>query len=635
MDKISAQNYFEDLQGLLDLEYQAEKELYFKQLNRMKPVQRRANGYAWFPLEIVKQSYSLGQIPTLKVARTKGRDIPHQFRAGSQVQLYQLEEAKGDQLKGMVHWVDKNLMEILFSMERLPDWVFKKSIGLNSFFDERSYKVMQRAIEVIKGSKNCRTAELRDKLILKSVPQFFTYDQFKYDEHLNASQNKAIQKALEAEDFMVIHGPPGTGKTTTLVNVIKQIPLNTLPVLVCAPSNAAVDHLVMKLTELGLNVIRVGNLSKMKNEIWEQTLAARIDAHPDTATIKKMKKDASELRRKARKFKRNFGDEERRQRKMLFAEAKDLSAQIKLAEDYLINKLINQADVIATTLVGVENRYLEKIEFETAVIDEAAQALEPACWIPLCRCKRIIMAGDPFQLPPTVKSQKAAQKGLSLTLMEKLVAQNDGVHLLDTQYRMNTHIMGITNNYFYKGLLKADKTVEFQKLEMQGGPSKPVEFIDTAGSGYEEMRNPNSLSYYNPGEYKTIGIHLTQLMQQQPLQMPSVAIVTPYREQVEYIKAHLNDHFQAEEIAQIQVDTVDAFQGQEKDLIYISMVRSNAKNQIGFLKDYRRMNVAVTRARKKLVVVGDSGTIANDTFYKQVLDYFESIQAMRSVWEFM
>ena len=276
MEKISAQNYFEQLNQLLDLEYQAERERYFQKLAKMKPAQRRANGYAWFPLEIVKQSYSLGQIPTLKVARTKGRDIPHQFKAGSQVQLYQLEEAQGEQLKGMVNWVDKNLMEILFSMDRLPDWVFKKSIGLNSFFDERSYKVMQRALEIIKGSKNCQTAELRDKLILKSAPQFYKYDQFKYDEHLNESQNKAIEKALTAQDFMVIHGPPGTGKTTTLVNAIKQIPLNTLPVLVCAPSNAAVDHLVMKLTEIGLNVIRVGNLSKMKNEIWEQTLTARI-----------------------------------------------------------------------------------------------------------------------------------------------------------------------------------------------------------------------------------------------------------------------------------------------------------------------------------------------------------------------
>jgi len=366
MEKVSTQNYFEHLNELLDLEYQAEKELYFQRLAKMKPAQRRANGYAWFPLEIIKQSYSLGQIPTLKVARTKGRDIPHQFKAGSQVELYQLEEAQGEQLKGMVHWVDKNVMEILFSMDRLPDWVFKKSIGLNSYFDERSYKVMRRAIEIIKGSKNCRTAELRDKLILKSAPQFFKYDQFNYNEHLNESQNKAIQMTLDAQDFMVIHGPPGTGKTTTLVNAIKQIPLNTLPVLVCAPSNAAVDHLVMKLNELGLNVIRIGNLSKMKKKIWDQTLNARIDAHPDTATIKKMKKEASELRRKARKFKRNFGDEERRQRKMLFAEAKDLSSQIKMAEDYLIHKLINQADVIATTLVGVENRYLEKIHFETS-----------------------------------------------------------------------------------------------------------------------------------------------------------------------------------------------------------------------------------------------------------------------------
>jgi len=300
----------------------------------------------------------------------------------------------------------------------------------------------------------------------------------------------------------------------------------------------------------------------------------------------------------------------------------------------VVHKLVQQADVIATTLVGVENRYIEKMEFNTLVIDEAAQALEPACWIPLCKAKRVIMAGDPYQLPPTVKSRKAEKQGLSKTLMEKLIEQPTGVHLLNTQYRMNSNIMNITNQYFYKGALLADKTVAYQKLNSNTGELKPVEFIDTAGSGYEEKRNPSSLSCYNPGEYQTIGIHLTNLLNNLE-NTPTIAIISPYKAQVLYIKEHLKDHFKKEQIEQIRVDTVDAFQGQEKEVIYISMVRSNAKSNIGFLKDYRRMNVAVTRAKKKLVIIGDSVTIANDPFYQKLMDYFQESNAYHSVWEFM
>ena len=634
-DKVQA--YFKQLTDLVELEYEAEKETYFQRLKKLSPSERRAKGYAWFPLKIESQKYSLGQIPTLKVSRTKAVDLPHQFKGGSQVELYTLQnqnQTAGGKLKGIINWVDRNSMEILFSIDQLPDWVFKNAIGLNSFFDERSYKVMLRALEIIAGAKNCRTADLRDKLLLKSPPMFTQHAKFSFNEHLNDSQNKAIELAVNATDYMVIHGPPGTGKTTTLVNCIKQFPIDELPVLVCAPSNAAVDHLVIKLSEAGLNVLRIGNLSRMKDEVWQQTLAAQIADHPDTASIKKMKKQVSDLRKQAAKFKRNFGFEERQQRRNLRNEAKDLSNQIKIAENYVIHKLVQQADVIATTLVGVQNKYLDKIEFNTLVIDEAAQALEPACWIPLCKAKRVIMAGDPFQLPPTVKSAKAEKQGLGKTLMEKLIDQPNGVKLLNTQYRMNSNIMNITNQYFYKGALLADKTVAYQKLNGKNGALKPVEFIDTAGSGYEEKRNPSSLSYYNPGEYKTIGIHLTKLLQSLE-NTPTIAIISPYKAQAAYIRAHLQDHFMPNQIAQIQVDTVDAFQGQEKEVIYISMVRSSTKSNIGFLKDYRRMNVAVTRAQKKLVIIGDSATIANDPFYQQLMDYFQESNAYHSVWEFM
>jgi len=267
--------YFKELTELVELEYEAEKEAYFQLLKKLSPGERRAKGYAWFPLRIESQKYSLGQIPTLKVSRTKAIDLPHQFKAGSQVELYTLQDqdqTPGGKLKGIINWVDRNNMEILFAIEQLPDWVFKNSIGLNSFFDERSYKVMLRALEIIEGAKNCRTAELRDKLLLKSPPMFTQHAKYNFNEQLNDSQNKAIELAVNASDYMVIHGPPGTGKTTTLVNCIKQIPFDELPVLVCAPSNAAVDHLVIKLSEASLNVVRIGNLSRMKDEVWQQTL---------------------------------------------------------------------------------------------------------------------------------------------------------------------------------------------------------------------------------------------------------------------------------------------------------------------------------------------------------------------------
>lgn len=629
------QAYFENLLDLVEIELAHDKEQYFQQLQKFNAGQRRAKGLSWFPLNILESSFSLGQIPSLIVSRTKMLDMPHQFRSGSQVELFAMDDKEAGRIKGLVNWVQRDKMKLLFTMSKLPDWVFKSSIGIDLYFDERTYRVMLNALAEVANAKNCRLAELREKLLIKSEPKVNVFHAFNFDEYLNESQNDAALKALGAEDYAVIHGPPGTGKTTTLVSLIKQIPFKELPVLVCAPSNAAVDHLALKLSEGGLNVLRIGNLSRMKDEIWHLTIESRIDNHPDTASIKKMKKQAAEIRKQAGKYRRNFSHEERLQRKNLYAEAKDLSAQIKIAEDYLVHKLINQAEVIATTLVGSESRYLEKMEFETLVIDEAAQALEPACWIPIRKCKRVIFAGDPFQLPPTVKSRTAEKKGLSETLMEKLVAKQSSVYLLNTQYRMNQNIMNITNGYFYNNELKADETVQFQKLNANNEDQKPVEFIDTAGSGYEEMRNPNSLSYYNPEEYNVIGVHLTKLLNKTFVTKPSIAIISPYKEQVTYIKDHLTDHFLPEQIALIQVDTVDAFQGQEKDVIYISMVRSNGKSEIGFLKDYRRMNVAVTRARKKLVIVGDSATIGNDPFYKEVLSYLESIAAYHSVWELL
>ncbi len=628
------QSYFKQLIQLVELELSEEKEIYFHQLKNMKADERRRKGYSWFPLEVVKQGYSLGQLPFLVVQRNKMIDQPHQFRAGSQVELFNLDQPIEYRLKGMVHWADRNKLKLLFNRDKLPDWIYGSKTGIDLYFDERTYKAMDDALKrAMFADKKSRLYQLAVQLIKAKNEGLAETHHFTFNSQLNESQNNTVKAALENQDFTVIHGPPGTGKSTTLIEIVIQNIRTKQRMLLCTPSNAAADHLCVELDKKGVNVIRLGNLSRMRDQVWKMTMESAIDEHPDTQSIKKMKIDARDLFKAASKYKRNFDAEARAERTRLYQEAKMLREQIRIAENYLVKKLIDEADVICTTLVSSDHRYLEDMHFDLLIIDEAAQALEPACWIPLNKCERVIMAGDPFQLPPTVKSYKAAREGLEKTLMERLVKESNATYLLDTQYRMHEIIMNCTNQYFYKGLLKADDSVRYQQLVHGNEKVFPLEFIDTAGAAYEEKQNSVSKSYYNPEEYRLIGIHLTRLFHDLERDDISIAIITPYSEQVKYIRNHLEDHFLAHQAASIEVDTVDAFQGREKDVIYISMVRSNAKSEIGFLKDYRRMNVAVTRARKKLVIVGDSATIGNDSFYSTMLDYFQESGAYKSVWE--
>jgi predicted DNA helicase len=365
-------------------------------------------------------------------------------------------------------------------------------------------------------------------------------------------------------------------------------------------------------------------------------LEGRLEGHTYAKDVKRLKKQADEYRRMATKYKRQFGREEREQRNLLLKEARNLVQDATKLEDYAVMDILNKADVVTCTLVGSVNRYLEGKRFETVVIDEAAQALEPATWIPIAKANKVILAGDPFQLPPTVKSVEASKAGLSTTLIEKCLNRLPEVSLLNVQYRMHEAIMGFSNREFYNNELRADASVAGHTIDLPD--NAPLVFIDTAGCSFDEKQNPETQSLYNPGEFDILRKHLDALLapaHDHAEALPDIGIISPYREQVKYMQEQLAKDPSIPEGLDLDIDTIDSFQGQERDVIYISLVRSNEKAEIGFLADYRRMNVAMTRARKKLVIIGDSATLGQHRFYRDFLEYVEDVGAYHSAWEWM
>jgi predicted DNA helicase len=447
-----------------------------------------------------------------------------------------------------------------------------------------------------------------------------------------------VQKIIAANELAIVHGPPGTGKTTTLVQAIKAlVKLEYHQVLVVAPSNTAVDLLTEKLFEEGLSVLRVGNPARVSDKLMSLTLDSKIAEHNSMKEIKKLKKQASEFRDMAHKYKRSFGRAERDQRKALFEEARNIMKQVENTEQYIIEDLLAKAQVITATLVGANHYTARNVKFHTVVIDEAGQAIEPACWIPILKAQKVILAGDHCQLPPTIKSTEAAFDGLATTLLEKCVSLHpEAVTLLEEQYRMNEKIMGFSSKRFYEDKLKAHPSVAHRLLYPD---DSPLAFIDTAGCGFEEKSEGTSTT--NPEEAAFLFKHLTQLIAElekhyRKEDFPTIAIISPYKEQI-YVLQELLLHSPLilNHSNKISVNTVDSFQGQERDIVYISMTRSNTENKIGFLSDIRRMNVAMTRARKKLVVIGDSGTLSHFAFYSDFISYAEQHNAYQSAWEFV
>lgn len=625
---ISVKEQLKHTLSLLINEKEEESSYHKNLLSNTTAKERVKKGVSWYPVQVKDKGFGLGEYPFVVVEKHEDKS-GHFFRGGKAVRLFHNDDKDIQDVHGTIHYVSNNSMKVILYADDFPDWLDDGKIGVDLLFDEQSYKEMEKAMYTLVGAERNRLEEISEMILGEKEPQF---DQKHFEitiPTLNASQNVAMNRALAANDLAIIHGPPGTGKTTTLVETVLQICKKEKQILVCAPSNAAADLLTQKIAERGLSVVRIGNLSRIHEGIVEHTLEGRVNASPQFKEIKKYKKSADEFRRMAWKYKRNFGKEEREQRKQLIYEAKATAKQAIDLENDLVDNIIADAQIITCTLVGSMHRYIAERQFSTVIIDEAAQALEPSCWIPIIKAQRVIMAGDPWQLPPTVKSNKSRGEGLEITLMEKCISKNKPNTLLEVQYRMNEVIMGFSNEKFYNGELKADESVAHWLLDCER--NLPLEFIDTAGTGFEEARDSESSSLHNEGEMDILFNHLETHMSEE--KKSSIGIISPYSAQTKLIKDRLDKL--GDESGKITANTVDSFQGQERDVIYISLVRSNEDGVIGFLSDYRRMNVAMTRARKKLIMIGDSATLGTHKFYSDLLEYVDKNNAYVSAWEFM
>jgi len=631
--------YFKKLLDLLKTEREEDQRAYLKLTESSTIAERRTNGLAWYPVAIRGSEMSRGDYLTVELERTTHQDVNHQLRFGASAVLFSNHDAKTDRLEGVISHQSGNKLKITLRTDELPDWSRDGKLGVDVLFDNNSYDEMQQALKTAAAPFDKAEDGRLVKILTGEMAPSFNTTGFTYIvPKLNTMQQQAVEKILAATELAIVHGPPGTGKTTTLVQAVKAlIKQDHEQILVVAPSNTAVDLLTEKLDAEGLNVLRVGNPARVSERLMALTLDSKMASHSGMKEIRNLKKQANEYKQMAHKYKRNFGRAEQEQRKALFNEAYKIMKEVGNIESYVTEDLISKAQVITATLVGANHYTVRGRKYHTVVIDEAGQALEPACWIPLLKANKVVFAGDHCQLSPTIKSTVAATNGLSTTLLEKCVTLHpEAVVLLEEQYRMHEQIMGYSSKVFYQNKLQAHASVA-RHLLFPG--DAPLAFIDTAGCGFEEKNEGTSST--NPEEAVFLLKHLTQMAEQFALkapgiEFPSVGIISPYKQQVYLLKELLLNSPDLEVYAEkINVNTIDSFQGQERDVIYISLTRSNAEGTIGFLADTRRMNVAMTRARKKLVVIGDSATLSRSQFYADFITYAEGNNAYQSAWEFI
>ena len=630
--------YFKKLQDLLNTEREADLQSYLKLTENTSPADRRSLGLTWYPIAIRNNEIGRGDYLTVEVERTTHQDFSHQFRFGSSVVLFSNHDPKIDQLEGIITHQTGSKMKVNFRVDELPDWTRDGKLGVDLLFDNNSYDEMQSAL---KRASVLAEDDSENKLIriltTAEKPSFQIEEKFVIPSTLNDSQRLAVNKIVTANHLAIVHGPPGTGKTTTLVHAIKSlIKHNNQKILVVAPSNTAVDLLTEKLALEGLNTIRIGNPARVSDRLLTSTLEHKMADHPDMKTVKSLKKQANEYKNMAHKYKRSFGKAERDQRKALFNEAHKIGKEVEKIEQYVTDHLFDKAQIITATLVGANHYSVRNLKYNTVVIDEAGQALEPACWIPILKAEKIIFAGDHFQLSPTIKSQEAGSNGLSKTLLEKLIdIHPESVVLLNEQYRMHQNIMGYSSKVFYQNQLNAHQSVASHLIF---DDDEPLVYIDTAGCSFDEKLEGTST--INPDEAAFLVNHLTSFVKEVTSKeidnFPSIAIISPYKQQVQFIKALVEENEALISLRnKISVNTIDSFQGQERDVVYISLTRSNSDAIIGFLSDTRRMNVAMTRARKKLVVIGDSATLSKAKFYADFIEYADKLGVYHSAWEFI
>ena len=684
MEQISPIQALLQQRTLLQLEYYTEKEAFRKLTEQMGMQRKVKRGDAWFPLQVGKSFYNSLNQTAIEVFRTSDQDIEHNFEFGRPVMFFMVKKmgknenqgntalqqsenpsdanhkVQSSNLKvqsikyfsftGTVSYVDGDRMVItvpdsapLLELQQSTD-----PIGVQLSFDETSYKLMFEALDRVMKAKNNRLAYLRDLFYSHQKAGRFSFEPMKFP-WLNPTQERAVNEVLWAKDVAIVHGPPGTGKTTTLVEAINETLMRESQVLVCAQSNMAVDWISEKLVDRGINVLRIGNPTRVNDKMLGFTYERRFESHADYPQLWAIRKAIRELRKNRKKGSENYHQKMDR--------LKSRAAEIELR----INaELFGEARVIACTLVGSAHHLLEGMKFGTLFIDEAAQALEAACWIPMKRASRVILAGDHCQLPPTVKSIAALRAGLGKTLMER-IAENkpEVVTLLKIQYRMNDEIMRFSSDWFYGGKVESAPQIKYRSVldydhpitwidtsneENQitiEGEDAPEDSASTSSSvsaanqnsdlNFKEQFVGESFGRINKAEAEltllTLAEYFTKIGKQRVLsESIDVGIISPYRAQVQYLKKLIKKYeFFKPYRRLISVNTVDGFQGQERDVILISLVRSNDEGQIGFLKDLRRMNVAMTRARMKLIILGNKDTMTKHPFYKKLWEYVEAI----------
>lgn len=615
---------------LLQMEYYTEKEAFRKQTEAMGLLRKVKRGDAWFPLSVGRSYYNSMNQMALEVRRTADQDIEHNFEFGRPAIFFTLQKENGETKKRLhyfnfscvVSYVDgDNMVVILPDAGRVIDLQHAQGqVGVQLFFDETSYKCMFDALDRVINAKGNRLAYLRDLFYSGQQAQRFSFDSQRFP-WLNPTQERAVNEVLWAKDVAVVHGPPGTGKTTTLVEAINETLMKESQVLVCAQSNMALDWISEQLVDRGINVLRIGNPTRVNDKMLGFTYERRFESHPDYPQLWAIRKAIRELRSH-----RKRGDERFHQKfEHLKARATELEIRIN-------SNLFDEARVVASTLVGSANRVLEGMKFGTLFIDEAAQALEAACWIPVRRVTRVVLAGDHCQLPPMVKSIAALKAGLGKSLMERIVEHKpDVVTLLKIQYRMNEKIMKFSSDWFYHGEVEsAPQTRNRGILDLD----EPIEWRDSKVDDEEgdsgESFVGESFGRINKAEAQltldTLEDYFKKIGKQRILdEHIDVGVISPYRAQVQYLRRLIRKRESFKPYRHsISVNTVDGFQGQERDIILISLVRSNDQGQIGFLTDLRRMNVAITRARMKLIILGDKATLCRHPFYRKLNEAIES-----------
>lgn len=679
MEQISPIQALLQQRTLLQLEYYTEKEAFRKLTEQMGMQRKVKRGDAWFPLRVGKSFYNSLNQTAIEVFRTSDQDIEHNFEFGRPVMFFmakkmgknedqgrKVQSIKYFSFTGTVSYVDGDRMVITVpdSAPLLDLQQSTEPIGVQLSFDETSYKLMFEALDRVMKAKNNRLAYLRDLFYSHQKAGRFSFEPMKFP-WLNPTQERAVNEVLWAKDVAIVHGPPGTGKTTTLVEAINETLMRESQVLVCAQSNMAVDWISEKLVDRGINVLRIGNPTRVNDKMLGFTYEHRFESHPDYPQLWAIRKAIRELRKNRKKGSENYHQKMDR--------LKSRAAEIEIR---INSELFGEARVIACTLVGSAHRLLEGMKFGTLFIDEAAQALEAACWIPMKRASRVILAGDHCQLPPTVKSIAALRAGLGKTLMER-IAENkpEVVTLLKIQYRMNDEIMRFSSDWFYGGKVESAPQIKYRSVldydhpitwidtsneENQitiEGEDAPEDSASTSSSASSSNSSSTSAAHQNSASavnqnsdlnFKeqfvgesfgrinkaeaeltllTLAEYFTKIGKQRVLsESIDVGIISPYRAQVQYLKKLIKKYeFFKPYRRLISVNTVDGFQGQERDVILISLVRSNDEGQIGFLKDLRRMNVAMTRARMKLIILGNKDTMTKHPFYKKLWEYVEAI----------